>query len=132
MKLKMATVALLVLGLGVQLQVGVARAAAGEILFLALVLPFSHRGLPDRQKVLRESLPSPDLSLAIFTQGIARQAKTCRSLKATLFTNRIMHKLTLPDQIYTYNVSAFVEISKITFLSYIKFGTLENNNFCGF
>ena len=48
----MATVALLVLGLGVQLQVGLARAAAGE------------------------TRPSPDLSLAIFTQGIARQAKS--------------------------------------------------------
>ena len=73
-KLKMATVALLVLGLGVQLQVGVARAAAGE------------------------TLPSPDLSLAIFTQGVVIQAKSCRSLKVTLFTssvNRSMHKLTL-------------------------------------
>ena len=37
MKLKMATVALLVLGLGA------ARAAAGEILLLTLGLPFSHR-----------------------------------------------------------------------------------------
>ena len=45
MELKMAKVALLVLGLGA------ARAAAGEILLLALALPFSHRGgLSDRQK----------------------------------------------------------------------------------
>ena len=51
MKLKMATVALLVLGLGVQLQVGVVRAAAGE------------------------TLPSPDLSLAIFTQGVCQTGK---------------------------------------------------------
>ena len=52
MKLKMATVALLVLGLGVQLQVGVARAAAGETLPSPdLSLSFSHRGLSDRQKV---------------------------------------------------------------------------------